>query len=329
MATEFTTPPGRIVWGNPAKATIKKDNKTKQPVLRDGKQVEQWAFGLAIPKADFNAHVWPFLAQEAATIFPHGVPQNFSWKFKDGDGVDSDGKPFNQREGYAGHFVLTISTEAFAPQIFKNEGGRYRQIDPSEIKCGDYVVVRINAKANQPADRTHTPGVYINPVGIELIGYGQEIVTSGANPDEMFGGKTYALPPGASATPQAPAGGTLPPYATAPYQAPQATGPSVPPQAAPYGVAPGQPQAYNAPGAPVSAPQYAPPQQAPGQPLPPPAHDFVRNAGQPPQAAPMGNAAPQGIPAAPVGHYAQPTAYPSNPPQQYAPPGMPGIPQGR
>lgn len=267
---DFNTPVGRIVWGNPAKPRIKKDQKTKQPVFRDGKQVEQWTFGLAIPKADFNAQVWPYLQQEAATLYPSGVPGQFSWKVKDGDGVDRNGKPYRDREGYAGCFVLAVTTEAFAPPIYKLENGAYRQLAANEIKCGDYVVVKLNVKANSPKDQTHTPGLYVNPVGINHVGYGQEIVGQEADPNEMFGATQYQLPPGATTAPQVQQGAAAPPFA--------APAPAM--QPAPVATQ------YQAPPAPAPMPTQGP------APFPPPAHDFVNNAGHgnPPAPAPFNNA---------------------------------------
>lgn len=261
MSVNFVTPLGRIVWGNPARSTKKTDQRTKKPVERDGQQVEQWVFGLAIPKDEFLKSVWPYLQQEAATAFPNGVPGNFAWKFKDGDSIDANGKPYADREGYAGHYVMTISTEAYAPPIWKNENGVYRQIDPNEIKTGDYVVVKLDCKYNG-ATSPNTPGVYVNPQGIELVGHGKEIITVSADPNEMFGGATYQLPPGASTTPVASNNAAAPfntnpqqpapahdfvnnagqPPAAAPVQqpAPQAAPASMPP--AGNGMPPGMPQ---------------------------------------------------------------------------------------
>ena len=146
MAVELMTPVGRIVWGHPSKPQPKKDQRTGQPVMKaDGSgPAQQWAFGLAIPKDQFIAAVWPVMDAEAKTIYPNGTPGNFSWKYKDGDGVDSKGQLYSAREGYAGCYVLTISTEAFAPSIFKLENGTYRQLQPEEIKCGDYVAVMLD-----------------------------------------------------------------------------------------------------------------------------------------------------------------------------------------
>lgn len=282
MTVEFVTSVGRIVWGNPARSVIKKDQNTKQPVLRDGKQVEQWAFGLAFPKAEFQQFVLPYLQQAVGAVYPNGVPPQFSWKIKDGDGVDRRGKPYNERDGYAGHYILTVSTEAFAPPIYKNEGGRYRQMAENEIKTGDYVVVKLNVKANAPTNASHTPGLYINPMGVEHVAYGQEIVGSSADPNEMFGGRTYQLPPGASATPQVPTSNVAAPYNAGGAPAPVAYNPA-PAQPLPAATYAPQATAYNP----------APAQTSPAGHMPPPAHNFVANAGQP---APGANFAPAGMP---------------------------------
>lgn len=206
MAIEITTPTGRIVWGHPARPVTKKNQRTKQVVLdKEGKPVQQYAFGLAISKAEFQQHLWPALSQEAATFFPQGVPQDFSWKFRDGDGIDKKGRPYSSREGYAGNIVLTISTEAFAPSLYKKEGNAFHQIEANQIKTGDYVAASIVVKYNgQTAG--NGAGIYINPKGIVLVGYGNEIVSSGQDPDEMFANVNFALPAGASAMPVAPAG---------------------------------------------------------------------------------------------------------------------------
>lgn len=333
---EFLSTVGRIVWGHPMKSVIKKDARTKQPILRDGKEVEQWVFGLAIDKNAFGQNEWPNMHKAASQVYPNGVPNGFSWKYKDGDSVDRQGKPYSNREGYAGCYVLTVSTEAFAPQVYKRESnGSFRLMEPHEVKCGDYVRVMLNVKANAPTDPTHTPGIYVNPKGIEFVGYGPEIINGGLDPDEAFGAPVAQLPPGASLTPigsSAPMPGAFSPNPG--QQQPQPgnfTPPGMnPPAAAQPGQMPGgMPNQQPAPMQQPPLPQAAP-QQQPGQ-MPPPAHDFVHNAtGQMPGGMPgNGNAANpatyQQPPATqPGGHGAAPaTSYPSN-----TPPGMPqGIPQ--
>lgn len=277
-------PPGRIVWGNPMNPQVKKNYTTQQPIIKDGQQVQEWACGIAIDKAQFNANVMPHFQQEAATMYPSGLPADFSWKLTDGDGIDNNGKPFADREGYAGCWVLKVSTEAFAPRVYKFENNEYRQLEPHEIKTGDYVVANITVKVHN----NNSGGLYINPNGFELVGYGTEIVST-ANPNDMFGGQTYNLPAGASATPvsSAPAGVAMPP--AAPAAAPVAATPA--PAAAPVATTP--PAAAPMPGAPAPAA------------LPPPATDFVQNvaAGNPPAAPnaalpPQQPAATPGVPTA-------------------------------
>ncbi|RUW55629.1 hypothetical protein EOA32_01010 [Mesorhizobium sp. M1A.F.Ca.ET.072.01.1.1] len=303
MTVEFKTPVGRIVWGNPGKASQKKDQKGNT-VLKDGKPVEQWSFGLAIPRADFEAHVWPYMAQEAATGYGQGIPPQFSWKYKDGDnGVDRNGKPYNQREGYAGHYVLTITTEAFAPPIFKLQpNGTYAQLTGDQIKCGDYVACALSLKVNVPTDRTHTPGLYVNPVAIDHVGYGQPII-NGPDAQTLFGGQQYQLPPGASATPVAAAGAPGMPGTMQPGQMPQ-------PGAMPM------PAGSPMPG-PAAAPQMQPgmvpqPGYPQPQPMPAPAPDFTRNAGMQPGQMPQPGAMPMpaGMPQMQPGMMPQPGQMP-------------------
>lgn len=94
MTTEIKTGVGRVVWGNPGKPQIVKDVQTKQPKLdQHGQPKEEWAFGVAFPKEEFQRDIWPALAAEQAAGYPNGPPRNFSWKYNDGDGIDSNGQP--------------------------------------------------------------------------------------------------------------------------------------------------------------------------------------------------------------------------------------------
>lgn len=299
---------GRIVWGHPSKGRPKKDMRTKQPIIKDGQPVQQYVFGLAIEKNTFNQQVLPYLQQEVRTAFPNGVPSNFSWKYKDGDGVDSKGQPFNAREGYAGHAVMTISTEGFAPQVFKSENGAYVQILPEQVKCGDYVAVNVTIKYNG-AVSPNTPGLYVNPNAVVHIGYGTEIVSSGQDPDELFAGMQVVLPPGASATPV---------MGTAPMPAGMHAAPVNPTTLPPAGM------------------QYMTSSPAVAAPLPAPAHDFVNNAMGVPPTVPAPPMAPAPFP--PVGWAAHPSAsgyfYKDQQVLTEAqlralPPALPGLPVGR
>ena len=265
---------GRVVWGNPLKATQRKDPATNQIVLKDGQPVIQHVFGLAVPKADFLATVWPAMQAEAAKGFPSGVPQNFAWKIDDGDDATprQGGKAFAEREGYPGHYVITVaSNTGFPPALYRFNGTNYDQLSEDDLKTGDWVNAALNLVVNVPTQRTHTPSLYVNPQALEFVGYGTAIVSGGVNPMAAFGGQQRALPPGASATPVSGAPGagvqmpgTAPQQPQQPQQQPAAPGYPAPVQPTP-GQMPPPHQQFVQPGAPA-APQYQP---APGQPQQP------------------------------------------------------------
>jgi hypothetical protein len=317
MPTEVKTGVGRIVWGNPLKARQKTDDNNKPVMKDDGTPVIQHGMGVAFPKAEFQRDIWPAMAAEAATAFPQGVPPLFSWKFVDGDTIDAKGKPYAEREGYRGCIVLAItSNTGFPPSVYKFNAQRnnYDPVGPEGLKTGDYVACALSFQVNVPTNRTHKPGLYVNPQAIELVGYGTEIVSAGVDPMQAFGGRQYQLPPGASATPIAPQHSVGMPGMTSgtPQQPPQMPGyaPQQPPMQQPPqmpGYAPQQPaqMPYQPPmQQPPQMPGYAP-QQPPapgGYPmpgaLPPPAHDFTHQAGYAPQQpAQMPGYAPQQPPA--------------------------------
>ena len=114
---------GRIVWasGDLFAGKAKLDFNTKAPVMdAQGQPKMEYGFGLAIPKVNPQTgqnteeytKIWQLLHAEALTLFPSGqLPPNFAMKFKDGDSVDHNGKSFADREGYAGHLVLTCTTQ--------------------------------------------------------------------------------------------------------------------------------------------------------------------------------------------------------------------------
>ena len=302
-STQFLSGVGRIVWGHPTKPQLVTDPDTKQPKLdQQGNKIYQFAFGLATPLAEFNAGTLPYLQAEAGKGFPNGVPGGFAWKYKTCDDIDPKGKRYGEREGCEGCAILTLSTTLKAPELYRQEGVNYFQISDTEIKTGDYVVVRINTKVNVATTPTRKSSLYVNPEMVLLIGQGEEIVPT-VDPSEVFGGQSFALPAGAVAPTAAIPGQPLP-------------GQPLPGQAVPGQAVPGQaplPQAVAAPqplpGAPVTpavnpqptaAPQVATtaptaityptnvqpgvPGQAPlpgqpvAQPTAAPAYDFVQNA---------------------------------------------------
>lgn len=218
LSTQIVTPPGRIVWGNPLVGRPKKDNNN-QPVLKDGKPVTEYQFGLAIPKAQF-AEIGAAMQAEAQAACPQGIPADFAYKFKDGDtGTDAKGGPLSAKAGYAGCIVIACSTE-FPIPVYKRNGASFEQLTQG-VKTGDFVRVQltINGHGRAPGKMGAKPGLYLNPNMVEFLGYGEEIRGS-ANPDDAFGAPVAALPEGASAMPVA--SGPMPSVAAPAPQAPAA-----------------------------------------------------------------------------------------------------------
>lgn len=301
---------GRIVWGSGKtlfEGKPKVDSTTKQPRLgKDGRQLIEYGFGLAVNKAIITqenmapgrpAEFYAAMFSEAMSLFPgaQAVPKQFAMKTKDGD-IDADDKgiPYSQRTGYAGHIVLACTTTIpikwfrFDPQTNQN------YIVEEGIKVGDYVNVQLQIKAH-PAIGQSKAGLYLNPLAVQFVGYGEAIINAPSG-DQIFGAGAPQLPPGASAQPVAPTGGFL----MAPPQAPQAPQMPATPQFAPQ--APAQAPVAPEPHYGVVPQQFQPPvQQAPAMP-------------------PMGNAQPAISPPQAPGF--APPAFPSN-----GMPPMPGYPQ--
>lgn len=252
-STACTTPLGRIVWGHPIIPQHKTDEHNKKLFNDDGTPQMEISYGLAIPKAEFQAVVWPCMAAESAKGYPNGTPAKFSWKWTDGDGIDPKGKPYSDRAGYAGCFVLAISTRFEAPPVMIFQNGAYYQTD--QIKCGDYVTANVEFVVNVPKNVSHTPSLYVNPKLTLLCYEGDEIKGSGpaADPTQVFGA--------APVIPAAPAGAR-------PVGAPPAAGGGMPGATGAGGV-----QQQAATGMPAFAPGVAAAKPAttgmPGQTMPP------------------------------------------------------------
>jgi len=271
LRKNFTTPPGRVVWGSMTEPQTK-DADGKPLVIKSGpdagKPTQRYAFGLAIPKAPGQTHFaqkpadWdtnPLLGpklgaywgetiwQTGHAAFPQ-VAQSpaFAWKVTDGDSQvpNKKGKKPCDQEGYAGCWILSFSS-SFAPRTFNSTGTA--PIEAKEIKCGYYAQVAGSVDGN---DSSQNPGVFLNHSLVALAGYGKEIIT-GPDPTSVgFGGGT--LPAGASATPLGGLGGGTPPApgglpapgaapatpAPAPAAAPAPTPAAPAPTPAPTGVVP-------------------------------------------------------------------------------------------
>lgn len=195
---------GRIVWtsGDLFKGAPKFDDQTRQPVIdaRTGQQVIIKGFGLAVAKADLHdavkGAIWTASQAEAQKLYPTGLPPDFAWKYKDGDGIDHLGQPFNKRAGHAGCLIYALTTQVDV-QFFKyNEQKKTNEQVDSGIKCGDWVRVAVTVKAHPPKGRGK-PGLYLNPTHVQYSYWGEEIVNRPTG-DQVFGASAPVIPHGQS-----------------------------------------------------------------------------------------------------------------------------------
>ena len=284
--TEFLTPTGRILMGSLYEPQTK-DADGNPLVYKKGpdagKPRANYFFALGIPKSTPYAELggrpavnwWEtpwgqIIVKVGQAAFPQGQSQrhDFAWKVIDGDSTipNKKGVAPCSREGYPGHWVLSLSS-TFAPKIY-NRDGTAPIIDKDAVNAGDFVQVFCDVDGNESPQQ---PGIYLNHKMIALQGYGERI-TYGPDPRSVGFGAGPA-PAGMSAMPVG--GMTAAPVAAAPFAAPVAAAPFAAPAAA----------------APVAA---APVAAAPG-PLPAPHTGILAVPGAP--AASMAPAAP----AAPAG----------------------------
>lgn len=196
---DILTPVGRMVQGHPFDEQTK-DAKGNPLLVKTGPNIGQprveYFLAIAVPKTDPQyAAFFQQIQLTAQAGFPGGESQlpTFAWKIKDGD----DPK-YKDKIGFPGHWVINCSG-GFQPKVF-TAGGASQIVDSKQIKRGDYVRVYLSVRGNgQPASQA---GVYLNPSMVELVGYGEEII-SGPSGDAVFGATPAALPAGASATPVA------------------------------------------------------------------------------------------------------------------------------
>lgn len=189
---------GRLIWilgQSIFEGKQKTDQTTKQVIMdtKTGNPVVEYGFGLAIPKIDPRTgqnhpeyiKAWQALQAEALTMFPSGqVPPSFAMKYKDGDtAVDEQGRPYRDREGYAGHFVISCTTR-IPIKGFVFQGGNNILVTTG-INNGDYVNVQLNIKAH-PAAGQSKAGLYVNPSAVQLIAKGKEIINTPSG-DQLFG----------------------------------------------------------------------------------------------------------------------------------------------
>lgn len=240
---DFLTPPGRMVWGDLYKA-VTKDFEGRDLVFKTGpdagKPRTKFDFGIAIPKvagqhwasSEWGAKIWQ---AGHAGVSNAGQVKDFSWKVTDGDDATlppikpgkPQGKAPNQREGYPGHWVLSLSS-SFAPQIVDGTNGQFTPIVQADaVKAGDFIQVKGNASYNGSSGN---PGVFLNHEVVCFSGYHPQGRLSTGGIDATQVGFAAGAAAGATTTPvgaagvpgAAPAQAPLPPAVAAPAAAPVA-----------------------------------------------------------------------------------------------------------
>jgi hypothetical protein len=278
----FTLPAGRLLNGNIYTTEVKKDQNGKDVIGKDGKPVMQNYFAVGIPKSEpGNPQKWWWHEAWGAPIYQVGgaeMPQTFqnkafAWKIEDGDSQEPNkrGRKNADREGFPGHWIVKCSS-SYAPSVYTLIGQPVGKPAPfpheNGINPGDYVQVNITVAGNK---RTDSPGIYVNPNIVCLLGFGQRIAQVGVDPESAGFGVGVTLPAGASTTPPAgfvapaPAPAAAPSPAAAPAPAP-APGPAPAPAPAPLAIQPhtGITQPPAAPGPAPAAPAPSAPLTTPG-----------------------------------------------------------------
>lgn len=251
--TPFLLPPGRIVWGDLYKPRTT-DFEGRPLVYKSGpdqgKPRTSIDFGVAIPKtpgqhwasSEWGAKIWQ---AGHAGVSNAGQIADFAWKIVDGDDArvpplkpnKPQGKAPNQRPGYPGHWVLSLSS-SFAPQIVDGtQGDRFPAIvQPGAVMPGDIVQVRGNVQYNNSVGN---PGVFLNHEVVCFSGYHPDGRIASGGVDVASVGFQTGLVAGAQAAPAGTAavpGAVAPPAAAAAPPATYAPPPVV--VAAPAVVAP-------------------------------------------------------------------------------------------
>lgn len=225
----FVTPPGRIVGGSLSVAQTKG---------HEGQELAtpKWVVMLALPKghpgtAELIAKIKRVGAEGfVGALAPQLQRPDFAWKIIDGDSAIPNQRSIapNTREGYPGHFVLTLTT-TFAFQTCGENPNEL--INAAAVQNGSWVRIAGDVKANGSDVK---PGVYLNLKAAQFVRNDAVIQTGGAvTAAQAFGGAAAPAVPVAAA-PAVPATDIVtnavappppPPSVPTPPQAP--TGPAL------------------------------------------------------------------------------------------------------
>lgn len=206
--TEIVLEVGRLIGGHPMVGQVKKNKDGTPKMRKDGEPQLSFYAGVAIVKKPGETH-WNQTAwgqqiwATGAAAFPNGEfnALSFAWKVEDGDSTEANkkGKIPNQREGWAGHWIIHASDGFPLSCYHDGKFNPYESIqDKNEIKGGDYCQIIITVSGNNIDGPTESPGVYLNLKSFILNRAGIKIVSaSDVDVAALMGAGGAALPAGA------------------------------------------------------------------------------------------------------------------------------------
>jgi hypothetical protein len=184
-------PAGRMIGGNIDKLMPRTEsNGTPKLSKIDGKPEMQCSIGIAIPKAGeqhWSQTAWGGLIYQTGAAAHPSLVQSpaFSWKITDGDSnlPNKKGKKPCDQTGYAGNWILWLS-QGWLPKRVNADGTV--ELPEGAIKPGYYVQVFGSVAGNKLVPNG-TPGVYLNPVAVALVGEGDPIASDVDTTNVGFG----------------------------------------------------------------------------------------------------------------------------------------------
>jgi len=200
-------PVGRLLWGSMYTPQLQTDDNNQPRLDSTGKQESKFVFAVAIPKipgTPWNVTPWGQMIWNIGAAAYPGVINTpaFSWKIKDGDSTipNTVGKRPCDQHGHPGNWIITMS-QSWAPLLCDLK--RQMLTQPDAIMPGDFVAVQVSVAANvmKPGARSHTPGVFINPLAVVFVGYhpdGRIVNTIDVNTINI---ESLVIPPNVAAAP--------------------------------------------------------------------------------------------------------------------------------
>ncbi len=251
-------PPGRMIGGNLDKLFPRTESNGTPKIGKDGQPEMQCNVGYAIPKGPeqhWSQTPWGAeIYKVGAAAHPNLVQSPaFSWKVTDGDSTlpNKRGKRPCDQTGYPGHWIIWFS-QGWLPKRVNADGTV--ELPEGAIVPGYYIQVFGSVAGNKLVPNG-TPGVYLNPIAVALVGEGDKIATDVDTTSVGFG---QAPPPP----------GARPVTAAAPHFAPPPVAPMAPPPVAPMAPPVTAPPVTATPGYPPGGVQPAPNYMQP-PPVPP------------------------------------------------------------